>query len=150
MRDPVDRFESNIAHHIARGEGVDAKSWRDSKKPLNAVAYGKYYLQIGPYINRFGRDRVFLGAFEELVSDQQAFVQRVCGFLGLDSGLIKTEETWRNPRRKTNKADRFALSRKDEEAFVEEVRSDIDCLQFATGIDFEYWWPRYRRVRDNA
>ncbi|TQE99143.1 MAG: sulfotransferase [Spiribacter salinus] len=150
MRDPVDRFESNIAHHIARNEGIDPASWRDSKKTQSALAYGQYYMQIGPYINRFGPHRVFLGAFEDFISDQTAFIRRVCQFLDLDMNDMELDGARKNPRRSTNNADKFALNSDDEKKLVREIQPDIDCLQLTSNLDLEAWWPRYRCVRDHV
>lgn len=146
MRDPVDRYESNIAHHIAREEGISIDTWRDSKKAANALEYGRYYLQIGPFLNRFGPERVFLGAFEDFVADQTEFVRRLCEFIGIDSDGIRVPSEQRNPRRSANQAGKFRLSDEDERTVARTLQSDIDCLEVSTARDFASWWPRYRRI----
>lgn len=143
MRDPIDRYESNIAHFIARISAFPVNGWRESTKATTALDNSRYYTQIGPYLNRFGRDRVFLGAFEEFVSDQAAFLARVCDFLGLDPSGLQIQNERKNPRRSDQGADRFRLGRDDEKRIAHEIAGEVESLEYAAGVDLKAWWPRY-------
>lgn len=84
MRDPIGRMESHLRHeaqyHPAR------LVFRRRAVLDEALAYSSYAMQIAPWVERFGRDRVQLLVFEELSHDPEAVVRRVCRFLDVDPG----------------------------------------------------------------
>ena len=149
-RDPVDRFESNIAHHIARAEDVTLRTWRKSKKYQAALDYGRYYTQIGPYANRFGRKRVFVGTFEDFVANQTDFINRICEFIGIYAAQVRVPRERRNARRDGHGAEQFMLSQDDETLVAKALQSDIDCLGYAFDLDVCTPWMRYQKALHNV
>lgn len=149
VRDPLNRYESNIAHHIAREEGATIDDWRSTKKSETALDYGRYYTQIAPYVHVFGRDNVFLGFFEELVTHQNKFLEAVCDFLRLEFSGISAEKSHYNPRRGANGADSFQLTHEDERRVAQSFRREIECLEFAFSLDTREFWPRYHNVLES-
>lgn len=150
MRDPIDRYESNIAHFMAREPDFPVEAWRESRKAETAMDNGRYFTQIGPYINRFGLERVFLGAFEDFISDQANFVARVCRFLDLDARKVDLRNEKRNPRRGVRGADAFKLGADDEKCIADGLKGEIACLEYASGMNHQQWWSRYRKVNRDA
>jgi hypothetical protein len=45
------------------------------------VDYGRYAMQVAPYLERFGRDRVLPVFFDRLLCEPQAELERICRFL---------------------------------------------------------------------
>lgn len=150
MRDPVARIESNIAHHIARSETITLDNWRESDKLNKAIHFSRYYSQISQYAIRFGLENVFLGVFEDMVSNPESFMKRVCQFLSLDSSLIATKDEIRNPRRSANGADKLKFSEEDDRFCAKEISADIDCLEHVFGVDVRKYWPRYVKALNHG
>ncbi len=81
MRDPIERIESHLTHAVSQG-------WLP-KPTGNAIddhliAVSRYAMQIDPYIERFGTERVLLLTFEDFTDRPGAVFRRVCEFLELD------------------------------------------------------------------
>jgi hypothetical protein len=84
MRQPVERVISNYAHKIARGlvsAPPETVVWKDPSL-LNRSRYG---VQIRPFIELFGRDKVLLMVFEEYIAAQRESLDQVANFLGIES-----------------------------------------------------------------
>ena len=87
MRDPIERTLSHYWHMVEhRGE---------LRAPLDAIRDDPHYLQVShyadqlaPYIERFGRERVYALTFEELKRDPQAAVRGVFAWLGVDADFV--------------------------------------------------------------
>ncbi len=81
MRDPVERLVSHYVH---------AWSMREIRMPFERaldahpelVDYGRYAMQLEPYLAAFGRDAVLPVFQERLQAAPQAELERVCRFLG--------------------------------------------------------------------
>lgn len=81
MRDPVDRLVSQYIHEWTEkraGGSID-----DAVEAVpGLVDYGRYAMQLAPWIEAFGRERILLVFFERLRADPQGQLERVCGFIG--------------------------------------------------------------------
>lgn len=83
MRDPVKRALSHYWHNVRKFH---------ERRPMLAalqgdvqyVAFGDYQRQLTPYFDLFGRERVLVLTFEELVGEPRATLERVFGWLGVD------------------------------------------------------------------
>lgn len=147
MRDPIARVESNIAHHVARQEGITLDNWRGSTRYRHAIHYSRYYTQIGLYSRYFPAELIFLGIFEEFISDQLRFINHVCEFLELDPKILEFSPAHRNPRRASHSADALTFSLEDDMAVARELGSEIDCLREVFRVDVDKWWSRYRAAK---
>lgn len=87
MRDPVKR---TISHywHMAEHRG-------ETRPPMDAILHDPHYtdvsnyaMQIRPYLERFGRDRVMVLTFEDLTSNPVPTVQSVYAWLGVDASHV--------------------------------------------------------------
>lgn len=81
IRNPIQRAVSHFIHAWSEGE-VD----RDINKAFDAnadfVDYGRYGMQITPFIKAFGHNRVCLTCLEALQDTPQAELARITQFLG--------------------------------------------------------------------
>lgn len=84
MRDPVER---SISHywHMAEHRG-------ETRGPMEAILsdpeytdVSDYAMQLRPYLERFGRERIHLLTFEELTRNPLPTVKRVFAWLGVDT-----------------------------------------------------------------
>lgn len=81
IRHPIDRLISHYMH-----------DWSENKinRPIDEVAltyeglidYGRYAMQLKPFVNQFGFDRVLLVSHEGICHDPQRELERVCTFIG--------------------------------------------------------------------
>jgi hypothetical protein len=82
MRHPVDRLVSHYRH-----ERLDRRIVAPIDEAIDLhpelVDYGRYAMQLEPYLDRFGPDRVHPIFFERLVAEPQVELERLCEFLGL-------------------------------------------------------------------
>ena len=81
MRHPIDRLVSHYVHGWTErtiGGPIDEAA---AKYPA-LIDYGRYAMQIAPYLERFGKDRVLPVFFDRLLAEPQAELERVCRFLG--------------------------------------------------------------------
>jgi hypothetical protein len=81
MRHPIDRLVSHYRHEwLDRRIVVTIDEAIDLHPEL--VDYGRYAMQLEPYLDAFGPDRVHPIFFERLVAEPQAELERLCEFLG--------------------------------------------------------------------
>jgi len=81
MRHPVDRLVSQYVHQWSEREiscGLDEAIERYPE----LIAYSRYAMQIAPYIETYGRDAVLPVFFENLKSEPQGELERICRFIG--------------------------------------------------------------------
>ncbi len=83
MRDPIRRIESQY-NHGPKDRGWSPPDVDEARQRRHIVDVTRYAMQISEYYKRFESDQILLLAFEDLVSDPLAVVQRVCRFLDID------------------------------------------------------------------
>jgi hypothetical protein len=89
MRHPIDRLISHYIHEWTQRVIEEPLSRAIDAHP-ELVQYGQYAMQLRPYIERFGRERVLPVFFDHLNAHSQAELERVCRFIGYDA-----QPTWR-------------------------------------------------------
>ena len=94
LRNPAHRAVSAAKHLISTGRispmhRVDDLLLGKDKsviEPFGVMEMGNYYTQVKTYLDLFGREQVQVIVFEEdVVSDPEAGLNRVCGFLDVDT-----------------------------------------------------------------
>jgi hypothetical protein len=84
-RNPLERIRSQYEHSLAEG-------W--FKKPIHeflhpaAVWTSKYHLQLQPFVDWFGKQRIHVLSYEELCADAGAALESIAGFLELDPAAM--------------------------------------------------------------
>jgi hypothetical protein len=90
MRDPVER---SISHywHMAEHRG-------ETRGPMEAILNDPHYtdvsnyaMQLRPYLERFGRERIHVLTFEELTRTPLPTVKRVFAWLGVDTAFTPAD-----------------------------------------------------------
>lgn len=96
VRDPVERLVSHYLHERSMGViTVDIETAVDRHPEL--VDYGRYAMQIGPWVERFGRERVHLASLERMTADPEGTLAAVARFVG-HAGPV----AWRTERARRN------------------------------------------------
>lgn len=97
MRDPIDRAVSHYWHNARQFE--EARPLGEAlERDVQYRAYGDYAMQLAPWFERFGRDRVLTLVFEEMVADPSGTLDLVFRWLGLDPAPGEIELEARNTR----------------------------------------------------
>jgi hypothetical protein len=92
MRDPVERTISHYWHFVNDGrEDLDMLS--AVRRKDDYVARSAYAMQLGPYVERFGRDQVFVLTLEELNADPAATFRRLFSWLGVSPDVTVDTRT---------------------------------------------------------
>ena len=140
MRHPVRRLESQLAHHIARGEMPfeDFRSglWRQNAHLFNLSSYA---LQLEQFNTLFPREQILPVLFEDLIDDSDATLARIYRFLGVAIDVSYPKPSVSNPRRSDFGADSVYLSNEDEAYVIEKLRPDIERLVSEFGVDTTPW-----------
>ncbi len=87
IRNPVERAVSHYIHERSEGRMENdpvAAFWRHEE----LVDYGRYAMQIAPFIDAFGTGQIFLTSLEQLKTAPGAELARITGFLGLATAPI--------------------------------------------------------------
>ncbi len=85
MRNPLDRLVSHYMHEWTQRVLTVPLSRAITEHPA-LVQFGQYAMQLEPYFEAFGKDRVLPVFFDRLKAHPQAELERVCRFIGYDSG----------------------------------------------------------------
>lgn len=96
MRHPVDRLVSHYIHDWSMGFVFRSIDSAVASHP-SLVDYGCYAMQLRPYLESFGRDRVLPVFFERLVACPQAELRRITRFIHYPG-----EPVWMDGAAKTN------------------------------------------------
>jgi len=83
MRHPVDRLVSHYMHLYEMGYEETSISEAFTTK-ASLINVSRYFMQIKPYIDKFGKENVLLLDFDEFVSNSQHEMDKVSEFLGID------------------------------------------------------------------
>lgn len=81
MRHPIDRLVSQYIHQWTEREIEVPLNEAIGKHP-ELIAYSRYAMQLQPYFETFGRERVLPVFFDSWVAHPQAELSRICQFIG--------------------------------------------------------------------
>ena len=83
IRHPIDRIVSHFVHNFLRGYTSNSLEEDVILNPtyLNRT---RYFTQIRPYIEYFGREQILLLTFEEFLQEKQAALSQIASFLAID------------------------------------------------------------------
>jgi hypothetical protein len=99
LRDPVERAH---AHFVGRQrDGIETCATFDERVELELAAplpvevafghvlgCGRYHHFLAPYVEKFGRDRVKVVLYDDLVTDPVALLAEIFTFLDVDAGFV--------------------------------------------------------------
>ncbi|MCW5906546.1 MAG: sulfotransferase [Chitinophagales bacterium] len=91
VRNPIDRIISAYMHAFSRGytsKDIETEVLQNQFY----INVSKYFFQISPFIELFGRDKVLLIDFDDFNKNRAAQLEHVAAFLGIDKSLFKNFE----------------------------------------------------------
>jgi hypothetical protein len=91
VRDPIERILSHYLHNVSGG--YESRSLeRALADPDSAyIARSRYAMQLEPYLDAFGRERILIVANEELAGAREATMREVFGFCGVEAGFASAQ-----------------------------------------------------------
>lgn len=82
LRDPADRALSSWLYALKQGADDWGATFSDGLRLRpELLEHGRYATHLTRYLERFGRDRVHVSVFDDLVDDPQRFIDDVLAFL---------------------------------------------------------------------
>ncbi len=91
VREPVARAISQFRLQTAWGIVADQRFDEAVERDDTFVDYGRYWMQLEPWLDAFGRDAVSVIVFEEYVADREAAVGAFVASLGLDPRQLRID-----------------------------------------------------------
>jgi Sulfotransferase domain len=84
VRDPIDRMLSHYLHNV--GGGYEERSLPEAFADAESsyIARSRYFFQLEPYLEAFGRERIAVVGREDLKADRPGTMRRAFEFLGVD------------------------------------------------------------------
>jgi hypothetical protein len=90
LRDPVERTLSHY-WHMVRFHGEVRDMLTAIRETERWRAYSNYTMQLEPYLDAFGRERIHALTFEEMISRPEEVIRGMFAWLGLDPSLATIE-----------------------------------------------------------
>jgi len=89
MRDPIERLLSHYWHNVRDLQ------WAAERRPMLAavredpqyISFSDYAMQLRPYIELFGHERIHTLTFESMVAEPHIEVEKIFRWLGVDSAF---------------------------------------------------------------
>lgn len=97
MRDPIERIVSHFAHRYVRKKTKEDPYSEILSKPMY-VNRSRYFIQIEPYLKRFGNDQVLLLVMEDFVREPNLVLNKIFTFLEVENTTVtgKINESHKN------------------------------------------------------
>jgi hypothetical protein len=81
MRHPIDRLVSHYIHEWSMGN-IHGSIDEAVRQYPEMIQYGEYSMQLIPFFQSYGRERILPVFFDRLTREPQAELERVCKFIG--------------------------------------------------------------------
>jgi hypothetical protein len=91
VRDPLERILSHYVHNV--GAGYETRPLAEAVLATGSsyIARSRYAMQLTPYLDRFGADRILVVDNGDLAREREATVRRVFEFCGVDAGFTSEQ-----------------------------------------------------------
>lgn len=140
MRNPVKRMESQLAHHISRGEmSIDvfqSGKWKEIKHLFNL---SRYALQIDQFMEFYSHEMIHLTCLERIQENHIGELDKIFNFLGISRNITYPAIEIANTRRVTNDADMVKFSDDDVRFVADQLLEDLTRLRDVYNFDISVW-----------
>src|SRR6056297_810135 len=107
IRNPVERAVSHFIHEWSQGVMTDDMTAEFARHP-EILDYGRYAMQIRPWIEAYGAEAVHLTSLEAMQADPRGVLSEVAGFIG-HVGPVTWVEARARENSSAERAKRFPL-----------------------------------------
>ena len=91
MRHPIDRLKSQYVHEWSQ-KVISVEINQAIQQYPELIDYSRYTMQLKPYLETFGQERILPVFFERMLTHPQEELERVCRFIGYHSKPIWNSE----------------------------------------------------------
>lgn len=91
MRHPIDRLISQYIHEWTE-KVISVNINQAVNEYPELIAYSQYSMQLKPYFETFGKERVLPVFFERMIAHPQAELERICQFIGYKGKPVWDEQ----------------------------------------------------------
>ena len=92
LRDPADRAFSSYLYALKQGEQHGTFLQALESPGLRLLEHGRYASSLEPFLARFGRERLHVAVFDDLVADPQLFINELLTFLQVSPMTLTAEQ----------------------------------------------------------
>ncbi|MGG6238271.1 sulfotransferase [Nodosilinea sp. AN01ver1] len=95
LRNPIDRAWSQVRFEYTKGRFDQLDESAKIRHILDQPKVSKrseYVRMVNDWISVFGKESVFVGFYDEIVSNPQNLIQKVCDFLDLDASKLPQKD----------------------------------------------------------
>jgi hypothetical protein len=82
LRDPVERAYSHYKMLVHDGYASNVPMAEAIQRVPNIVGSSRYATHLKRWFDSFGRDRVLVTLYDDLMADEQGYLDRICDFVG--------------------------------------------------------------------
>ncbi len=90
LRDPADRAFSSYLYMLKQGQTPGTFLEALEGRP-ELIEHGRYATGIERFVDRFGKDQLYVAVFDDLVADPQAFIDALLVWLEIDPMTLSDE-----------------------------------------------------------
>jgi hypothetical protein len=149
LRDPVDRANSAMIHHIKQERLPPSSTLREMVRRmppehdrLGLVTGGWYAASLAPFRRRFG-EKLLVLLYDDVKNDPAGVYEKALGYLGVDTKFQPPELNEVVYSNQQGEADgRWDLSVDDRRELYEYFRDDVRQLEELIERDLSMWDPR--------
>lgn len=151
LRNPVDRAQSAMIHHIEGGALPGdtnlvelARSTPPEREPLGIISGGWYAASLEPYLDRFA-DQLLVCLYDDVEDDPRRVYDTVLRHVGASPDFVppKLERVrFSYQERASKEPNRQPLSIDDRRDLFEYFADDVARLETMFGRDLSVWDPR--------
>jgi hypothetical protein len=147
LRNPVDRANSALVHHVRRERIrpdvrlVDVLQARPvDEDPLALVAAGRYAACLEPFRARVG-DRLLVLLHDDVALDPAQVYERARAHVGAAAGFVPPDLEEVVFSNRADAGERYVLTPDERADLYEYFRDDVDELEARFGLDCSRWRP---------
>ena len=148
LRDPVDRAQSALGHHIGQERirpGTRLVDWVRRQPPdqdwLGIVSGGWYAASLEPYIRTFG-DRLLVILYDDVIAEPVTTYKRALNHVGGSQDRVPESLSEVVGRGRSSRSLVPTLSDRDRADLYELFAADVDRLEDLIDRDLSDWRPR--------
>lgn len=147
LRDPVDRAQSALAHHVRQERvqpGTRLVDWVDRRPPdqdwLGIVSGGWYAASLEPYLRIFG-ERLLVVLYDDVMADPVGTYRRALQHVGASEDEVPESLTDAVGRGRSSEPLVAELDHEDRVRLHGLFAGDVDRLEELIGRDLSAWRP---------
>jgi hypothetical protein len=145
-RDPIEKLRSQYRHFIRHGAITKETDFAEEIASFDYYMYASaYYYQLEPYVERFGKEKIYVLTLEDLSQNPQRELDELFNFLGVESEDLPYEAMTRH-NVNVDVTDQQASIQEIPPRTLEFIARDAERFQKYLDRDLRGIWPSLSAV----